>query len=218
MIYEAVDPSAPIRQGDIFVGMPRIDLSLSKLSVVEHDGTTEAAWSDLLQEGKTEVVAVVGLRPVMGIVLTQDCDAIRAPQITLCEVRPFAQVDGIATQAKDAKSWVSILTKQSRQNLKWFYLPPDSRFAIGERMAADFRICISVLREDIESLRHRRVCRFNAVADEHFLERLAEFFRRYPVDEWYPFNREELRLYTAKNPDTTAFPWQAAEDSSSAAS
>jgi hypothetical protein len=33
MIYEFPDTSIPIRQGDIFVGLPRVDISLNKVVV-----------------------------------------------------------------------------------------------------------------------------------------------------------------------------------------
>ena len=38
MIYEAVAPDEPIRQGDIFRNIPRVDFSLAALPVMESDG------------------------------------------------------------------------------------------------------------------------------------------------------------------------------------
>ncbi|WP_155996384.1 hypothetical protein [Verrucomicrobium sp. 3C] len=48
----------------------------------------------------------------------------------------------------------------------------------------------------------------NGIADEHFRERIAEFFRRYPYDEWYPLNQDELQTYLEEYPDAKPFPWQ----------
>jgi hypothetical protein len=38
MIYDFPDKSAPIRQGDIFVGLPRIDISLNRVLIVGETG------------------------------------------------------------------------------------------------------------------------------------------------------------------------------------
>lgn len=38
-MYEYPGPDAPIRQGDIFVGLPRVEVSLGRIPVVEDDET-----------------------------------------------------------------------------------------------------------------------------------------------------------------------------------
>jgi len=75
-------------------------------------------------------------------------------------------------------------------------------------MAVDFTVTLRVPRAELEELRSLRRGRLNPVADEHFRERIAEFFRRYPYDEWYPLNQEELEAYRREYPDTPPFPWQ----------
>jgi len=75
-------------------------------------------------------------------------------------------------------------------------------------MAVDFLVTLRIPREDLESLRSLRKGRLNPVADEHFRERIAEFFRRYPYDEWYPLNQEELATYAAAHEGTKPYPWQ----------
>jgi len=75
-------------------------------------------------------------------------------------------------------------------------------------MAVDFLVTLRVRRLELESLRSLRKGRLNPVADEHFRERIAEFSRRYPYDEWYPLNREEFDVYRAEYPDAEPFPWQ----------
>ncbi len=208
MIYEFPDASQPIRQGDIFFGIPRIEISLSELPLVEDDTSVDTTWDDVVESGQPLVTALVGVRPVKAIVITQDCDAIRASQITLCEIRPFTDVERASAKTSSPKSWVSIITQQARKNLKWFYLPIDARLGFTEKMGVDFQVTLSVLREDLESLRSRRRGRLNREADEHFRERLSEYFRRYPYDEWYALDAAELASYKAIYSDVAPKPWQ----------
>lgn len=67
---------------------------------------------------------------------------------------------------------------------------------------------IRVPRIELEEIRHQRKGRLNSIADEHFRERIGEYFRRYPYDEWYPLNQDELAEYKKNHPDTVPFPWQ----------
>jgi hypothetical protein len=198
MIYEFPNSASAIRQGDIFQTIPRLDISFAELSIVNKNNEQEAVtWDDV--RGSTEpLTAVVGLRPVWAIVITQDCDATRVPDISLCEIKPLPSVlrGSIPTTLKQ---WVSHLKKQAVQNLKWFYLPPDQGIGFADRMAVDFLATLRVTRQDLEAARHLRRGRLNEVADEHFRERLSEFFRRYPYNEWYPFNKEEFEEYRAAN-------------------
>jgi hypothetical protein len=89
----------------------------------------------------------------------------------------------------------------SKKNLKWFYLPEDSELGFDKRMAVDFQVTLTVARQDLEAMRHLRKRRLNPEADEHFRERLAEFFRRYPVDEWYPLTAAEFSEYEKDYPE-----------------
>ena len=54
MIYESVDAATPIRQGDIFRNVPRVDISLNRMHVVAREnGNTQALeldWVDALDE------------------------------------------------------------------------------------------------------------------------------------------------------------------------
>jgi hypothetical protein len=207
LIYDFPDEAQPIRQGDIFVGLPRVEISMRTLPIVDDNGTAEAAWKDVAERNE-EVTAILPVRPVTAIVATQDCDTAHAQDITLCEIRPFGDVYRTAKNTNTPKGWVSILTQHARVNLKWFYLPPDERMGFAEKLAVDFAVTIRVPREHLEELRGLRRGRLNPLADEHFRERLAEFFRRYPYDEWYPFDPDELAEYRKKYPDAAPFPWQ----------
>jgi hypothetical protein len=64
---------------------------------------------------------------------------------------------------------------------------------------------------DLEAARAMRVARLVSPAIEHFRERLGEFYRRYPYDEWYPLNPDEFAAYRADkkdDPDIKPFSWQ----------
>ena len=193
MIYTLPTPADDIRQGDIFVKLPRIDFSLSNLVVLGDEVDVQLDWLAAVGASLAPLTIAVAARPVMAIVVTQDCDTLRASQITLCEIRPLADVIGDIGQSLSKR--VTNIPQQSKKNLKWFYLPPDTGARVSERMAVDFQVTLSVSRTDLERLKGMRTARLNPEADEHFRERLSEFYRRYPVDEWYPFDREEFAEY-----------------------
>ena len=50
MIYEFPAQADPIRQGDIFIGLPRIEISLSKIVLAEEDSERIAKWKDLASQ------------------------------------------------------------------------------------------------------------------------------------------------------------------------
>ena len=209
MIYEKPGEDEPIRQGDIFVGIPRADLSLENVPVIRNHGMEDCRWADLAAS-EEPVEVIVRMRSVAAIVASQDCDAAHAPDITLCEIRDFPDVERKCRDTVSAKSWVAIITQHARVNQKWFYLPPDPSIGFRGRMGVDFLVTIRLSRTDLEALRHLRTSRLNPMAVQHFRERLSEFYRRYPVDEWYALTREELTEYQRDHPDAAPFPWQSA--------
>lgn len=210
MIYEDLPRDAPIRQGDIFVGLPRVEVTLDTIVLYEEDGeTVECRWRDIVQTGR-EVVALLPLRPATAIVATQDCDATRSDDITLCEIRAFRHVERKAEHTVSPKSWKNIITQHARINQKWFYLPPDAGVGFQEKMAVDFMVTLRVPRLDLEASRDLRRGRLNTAAYAHFRERIADFFRRFPYDEWYPLDDDELAAYMKEYPETKPYPWQLA--------
>jgi len=208
MIYEIPPEGASLRQGDIFVGLPRVDISLQRVPVVtQDDEQIEMTWDDVVRDGN-RVTAILAVQPVVAIVVSQDCDATRAPDITLCEVRKFREVEKKCANTTAPAKWVDIITQQARLNQKWFYLPPDPQVGFQDKMGVDFYVTIRVPRQDLDGLRRLRRGRLNEIARAHFRERIAEFFRRYPYDEWYPLNAEEMTQYQKSHPDAEAYPWQ----------
>jgi hypothetical protein len=207
MIYDFIDDRVPIRQGDIFIGLPRIDISLNQVVLVTDTEERVASWDEISQTDQP-VNIIVPVRPVAAIVATQDCDAVRSHDITLCEIRAFRDVERKSTQTTSAKSWKNIITQHARINQKWFYLPPDPRIGFTDKMAVDFLVTLRLPREELEGFRTLRKGKLNSVADEHFRERISEFYRRYPYDEWYPLDQDEMTEYQGEYPDATPFSWQ----------
>jgi hypothetical protein len=209
MIYEYPRPDEPIRQGDIFQCVPRIEANLRELAVpIEEDLSTQD-WADLAQT-TAQVTALVALRPVTAIVITQDCDAARAEDIALCEIATFDFVEPSAATAKHPKGTMSLITKHARVNLKWFYLPPDADLGFHCKMAVDFQSVLRMPREYLQgNLAKLRLGRLKPIATEHFRERLAEYFRRYAYNEWYPLDKAEFEAYRGSRPEPIGpYPWQ----------
>ncbi|MBL4702415.1 MAG: hypothetical protein JKX85_14290 [Phycisphaeraceae bacterium] len=209
MIYVYPDDSQPIRQGDIFLNLPRIDISLDCMITVEDDSSTFVPWEEIATPGMTTEI-IAGVKSVAAIVITQDCDNLRNDDISLCEICKFEDVHTAIKEMTDRPAkWVNVLTEHARKNLNWFYLPPDKQVGFSEKKAVDFQVTMRLKRLEMERLISFRVGRLNNVADEHFRERLSEYFRRYPYDEWYPFDKDELEAYeTKRNLKVKKFPWQ----------
>ena len=73
MIYEFPEIEAPIRQGDIFFRVPRMDFSLKQLPIITDAGVIEETkWIEIIK-GLELVTAMIAVRPVCAIVATQDC-------------------------------------------------------------------------------------------------------------------------------------------------
>ena len=207
MIYSFPSTNDPIRQGDIFVGIPRIDFSLDKIAILVDDHFEETSWDELATKDRP-ITALMGAKPVTAIVISQDCDSLRVPDITLCEIRNFRRVELKSKETQKPNKWVKILTQHARINQKWFYLPPDDKVGFKDKMGVDFLVTIRVSRADLERLRPLRKCCLNEIARDHFRERISEFFRRYSYDEWYSLNKEELEAYKRDYPDAEPFLWQ----------
>ena len=225
MIYETVSQGTPLRQGDIFKSIPRIDISLKEISVLARNSIEdlsasieayEMSWEEAIQdqdvvEHKDTIPIIRAVLPVTivsGIVVTQDCDAARADDVSLCEIASLGEIFKNAYNLKSVKSWAKTLTKDDTTTAKWFYLPEDRDFGFDERMAVDFMSILRLPRPHLETLKTFRIGRLTDIAYEHFKEKLSHFFRRYPVDPWYPLTKEEYQEYARERPGTNPYPWQ----------
>jgi hypothetical protein len=173
-------------------------------------GGREIDWIQVAQSQSDEpLLTTVRVKPVVGIVITQDCDALRIENITLCEIRPFQDVERKIQSSTSLKGYVNIVTQHARINQKWYYLPPDPNLGFG-RMAVDFTSVFEVPREMLE--KHLETLRLGRLNDEvawpHFRERVSQFFRRYPYDEWYPLSSEEVDLYERTRSKVPRYSWQ----------
>lgn len=90
---------------------------------------------------------------------------------------------------------MSVLTERMCKNASWYYLPKDEVFGIVEEMAANFHEVFQVQRVDLERNINLRKGRLANFAYEHYREAIAQYFRRYPYNEWYPFNKSQLEYY-----------------------
>lgn len=222
MIYEYPSPTDSIRQGDIFRSLPLIRYSPQRLLLISPEGTPEdtptievnfATISD-----QKSVSVVVTVEPALGIVITQDCDADRTNDIAFFQIGTFTDITGLmpttsTNPEKQSNWWIDAITRKSRgeEGAKWFYLPLDPRMGFTERIAIDFQSIFQVDRHFLhENLPTLRVGRLNDIADEHFREKIAQYFRRYPYNEWYPLSPEEFKHYTrdATRRDTPPYTWQ----------
>jgi hypothetical protein len=212
MIYSPVSAEEPIRQGDIFRNVPRVDFTLSSLAVIDDNDELKATtWREVLgsPNRSNPISAVLAVKPVMAIVITQNCDAARGESLSLCQIEDYLTANGQEKPPKDAKAWQSLLMRTTRTNSRFFYLPVDARFGVQVKLAVDFRAVLPVPRKDLESLRDYRIARLNPIALEHFRESLSHFFRRYAYNEWYPLTAEEFKLYAAQvGEPVTAYDWQ----------
>jgi hypothetical protein len=208
MIYETVPPDRSICQGDIFRHVPRVDFSLASLPVVDGEQTHEQSWRDM--EANAEVAAIMSVKSVAGIVITQDCDAQRSEYICLAQIDPFLAAIGQKDKTpKTPDRWQSLIVNQAKTNYRLFYLPVEATIAFNEAMVADFRIIVRVPRIDLENLKDQRVGTLNPTARAHFRESLSHYFRRYAYNEWYPLTKEQFEAYSAKcGEPVKAFPWQ----------
>jgi hypothetical protein len=116
---------------------------------------------------------------------------------------------GYATMTSPAR-WSKELSKQDSENVRFFYCPPDRSMGFSERMAVDFRSILRLPGPQLDDLKAFRVGRLNRVAYEHFREKMAQYFRRYPYDPWFPLNKEEFELYAKEYPagSVKPFDWQ----------
>ena len=209
MIYEKVPPECPIRQGDIFVMLPQPILPDPKniTCISQEDGNIYATTWDSVA-GQPKKLIAMPVVTSMGIVATQNCDAFRKPLITFFKVDQYDSVSKEALNANVVKR-IKFLTQSSRLRLAWLYLPKDSSCGFDQKMAVSFLEPFQVHRSFLEpQISLYRKCRLTKVAYEHYRERIAQFYRRYPYNEWYPLDRDEFKAYKEEYPEAEAYSWQ----------
>jgi hypothetical protein len=208
VIYEYPDKNQPIKQGDIFYPLPLISLDLNKMAILSEKGDFEEANWQIIQN-REKIVVNTPLKQTWGIVATQDCDASRAPIISLFGIGIFMEITGFKDLPKTPRKWVNMITQNSRLNARWFYLPSDEKVGFEERMAVNFHLVFHIFRDNLEQyVEELRKGRLNKVAFQHYRESIAQYFRRYPYDEWYPLNNDEFAEYNKEKGPVEPFEWQ----------
>ena len=92
MIYEYIDENVPIRQGDIFENIPKVEIDFGNLSFL--DDNDEFAKFNLADITKNKVLpAILPISFVPAIVISQDCDISRTGDVSLCQIVPFTEID-----------------------------------------------------------------------------------------------------------------------------
>jgi hypothetical protein len=209
MIYIYPDANDKVKQGDIFLGIPKVICPPSFSVVGENNGTEVLPWEDVVREGK-EITAIVGITSAIGIVASQNCDVERAPNIMLCEILNVGEIHRSITAKNTQQNIIKEIFSQLAKSSSWFYLPRDDKAGFSDRMGVDFMSTFSIPREQLNQWRRYRKARLNHEAYEHFRERLSFFFHRYAFREWYPLNKEEIEYYPNYNVLTADdfLPWQ----------
>ena len=199
MYYDYPPSSDEIKQGDIFLDIPRVAFSFSELlSIVEEgkDKPVSISWEEILDK-KKNVAAILGVDSVPAIVASQSCDAQSKEHITLCEIVELTEIRAF----NNYEGWMSKrraeqLVEQNRKMPGIFILSPDEQVGFSRRMAVDFSRTIGVYREDLKNFTAKRKGRLKKFACEHFREKLSHFFHRYAWDEWYILSKEELNAHS----------------------
>ena len=209
MIYLPVRENEPIEQGDIFRNIPQVEISAEEMLVVRDDSIVERSWLDVIGGNERECSAVVGIEAVTAIVISQNCDNSRRNYISLCQVTDFLEtLNQTKSPPKNDNAWQSLITKSMRTNPRLFFLPRDFGFGIEDPMAADLSTVIRLRRVDLEKIRNQRIAKLKEVAVDHFRESIANYFRRYAFNEWYPLSQSQFEEYEKANEGAEPYPWQ----------
>lgn len=219
-MYSFPADTDPIRQGDIFRWLPKLDLlvgekNLPILSETAGEGLREIDWLSVAQSSSTinsNINASVYAKSVTGIVINQDCDSIRNEQILFCEILPLKELfKDYKEDTPNDKKFIDWMSSYNKKNQKWFYLAENDRIGFVRKMSVNFESAFVVPREFINTYKDRlRIGHLDdEVAKPHFRERVSEYFRRYPYNEWYPLNQAELAVYeSGKGLVDPKYPWQ----------
>ena len=187
MIYEPVTLEENLHQGDIFYNLPFIRIDLENLSILlDESEFKEVSWGNLDQD---EIVSLAYIEKSHAIVLSQDCDCLRSPYITLVAISPWEK------NYKTDKNWMNKIIQLNRHSPSKMYLPTNKDYNINVRMHVDFEKIFNISRKNLESLNNLRICRLNVESMEHFREKTAFYFHRYAYTEYYPLNKKEMNEY-----------------------
>jgi hypothetical protein len=190
MIYKNVSINKPIRQGDIFHNLSLVRFDLLDLLTFQDDNSILATTWEKIEPSEIQILA--NLEKTHAIVLSQDCDCLRSPFLSLIVIKPLNK------NFKTQKNWMDFIINLNKRSPSKMYLPPDDKVNIPIRMQIDFSHIFPIDRKNLEALRKLRLARLNKEAMDHFREKAAYYFHRYGYDEYYPLNKAEMDSYEMK--------------------
>lgn len=198
-MYKVPSSREPIRQGDIFRWLPKVELPYgpANLPLLYDPDGREIDWLVEVAPNEQISTATATVRTALGIVISQDCDASRCMNVVFAEIKPFIKIFPSFSESPTPRAVIDVVTTHSRKNQKWYFLAENVDLQFDKKMGVDFESIFEVRREMLEKYKEpMRIGRLDDdVAWPHFRERVAEFFRRYPYNEWYPLNSEEAKHY-----------------------
>lgn len=207
-----VSPEAdPIRQGDIFYPVPYvtpIDLNSATYGYSEEVTAASSPWDAM--KDKESLTVTLAVQPSWAIVVSQDCD-VRNPSISLCPIEPLTNLGNNLPALDKKEKWATYITRDLRNMPGVFYLPESEKIGLTEKNYVNFGKVFQLDSTSLDGKKSNlRKGRLNDDADEHFREKLANYFRRYAYEEHYPLNKEELEAYEKKRGAVVSkrFSWQ----------
>lgn len=190
MIYKNVSVNKPIRQGDIFHNLSLVRFDLEDLLTFQDDNSIIPTTWEKIESKEVQILAY--LEKTYAIVLSQDCDCLRNPYLSLIVIKPLNK------NFQTPKNWMKFIINLNKRSPSKMYLPPDNKFNIPMRMQIDFSHIFPMGRKNLEALRKLRLARLNKEAMEHYREKAAYYFHRYGFDDFYPLNKLEMDNYEIK--------------------
>lgn len=180
--YRRPPLDAPLTQGDIFIGVPMIGVSLEPMYRVLPSGDTFKLESVEPDKITDDMLLVELVRLTKAIVISQSCDAERAQGIMLAPVIDF-NMEG---RKKVSDQWRKInLQATSLAETKFVYLPGNPHLKLP-RSTADFGDAFTLPRTFLVELakRGRRIAGLGEKAIAYLQFRLNVMLTRVAQDDY----------------------------------
>jgi len=180
-----------VSQGDIFVGVPIIGVSLSQLRQVVQEGDGLRTIPVEPDQLAANMVLLEHVSTTNAIVISQSCDAERAPRLMLAPLTDFG------LEEKNAiKKWRKIShTATSLGEPKNIYLPGNPTIGLS-RSLADFGEAFTLPRDFLEELarRGKRIAGLSEQAIAYLQFRLAVLLTRVARDDFGWPSKDDLKI------------------------
>lgn len=190
-IYVTTNREDPIHQGDIFISLPKPEPVFPGSFDVVRDNSS----------GEWVVAVQCFLHETMGMVITQDCDAIRKDSIAIAQIapKPSDEVDKVTNSENWSKKMLEYI-EGIDNSISMFYLPSSSQYSIDPFLLAWLDEIFVLPRTLLLSLRTQRICRLDDVALHYFRSKLTHHYARVPFETFYNLGPElaEERLKRLK--------------------